>query len=90
MLIEPTDSQTVVESGSSINQVLLFRPGDPSTMTVPFDITDDDVGLETLESYPIIFNTSFNTGINYGLNSMISIADDDGKYLPLIIYHIMC
>ncbi|XP_019849165.1 PREDICTED: uncharacterized protein LOC100640611 [Amphimedon queenslandica] len=77
VIAEPMDSQTVVESGSRINQALLFRPGGASTMNVPFGITDDNVGLETLESYPIIFNTSFNTGVNYGLNSRITITDDD-------------
>ena len=85
MLIEPTDSSTVVGSGSRINEVLMFRPGGPSTITVPsFLINDDNVGLESHEFYPIRFNTSFNRDINYGLNSRITIRDDDGKFLSFV------
>lgn len=68
-------------SGQSISEVITFVAGGATRQSLSsFTIMDDNVGLETVESYPLQFNRTFPSGdIMIGRDSEIRITDDDSE-----------
>ncbi len=75
-----TQPDTVVSSGFLVGGILTFTPSSEISFELPgFSITDDDVALETIESYEISFsNPQPDTNVILGPASTIEIIDDDG------------
>ena len=74
---------TVIVSGVEYSDVLLFPAGTgaltPQSIQ-SFMITDDEVGLETLEQYQLSFvGASRIIAVILGAPTTISITDEDGE-----------
>ena len=71
---------TVESSGFSANVTIAFAPFSLRDQSLPnFFITNDEIGLETVESYPLQFVSSNPSGdVILGSDSSIEIIDDDG------------
>ena len=66
-------------SGFIANTTITFTPfGSTSQMLQGFVIKNDDIALETVESYSITLVSS-NPSISFGSASIIQIIDDDGN-----------
>lgn len=46
---------------------------------VPFDVGDDSVALENVESYTIGLSNPSQPGVNIASSTEIRVADNDGK-----------
>ena len=75
----PSNQPFIVPSADGLNQNGFIFPAGQTTVRVPFVITDDEVGLEDLESYFATLTTSA-AGVNVGAISQtaVEIVDDDG------------
>ena len=61
---------------------ITFLPGAPSTITIPFTITDDGVALEPDEQYNVTLNViSPNMGVSVGNfeTTRVVVVDNDGQ-----------
>lgn len=91
-----TQPSTVGISGSSMNRVIEFTPGGSLTSTVSLGITDDVIGLESVEAYVLSLSlVGINNGVILGSASrnlhstaFISIVDNEGivEWGSLYIY----
>ena len=70
---------SVVVSGFTVNVSVTFNAfSDTYQMLPEFPIKNDDVALESVESY-IISLVSSNPTVNFGFPSIIQIIDDEGN-----------
>lgn len=68
-------------SGTNVNTDVTFSAGGSVQMTVSFPINDDNVALETVESYPLRFGPSSpSAGVTTGVPTDLMINDDDRKH----------
>lgn len=90
LLIGPVrQSDTIVTSGTAIDEVIEFFPSSDIVASVTFNIIDDNVGLETLEAYPLslsVIGTSDgivlgNPARSYYSTTIISITDDESRLI---------
>ncbi len=74
----PSNQPFIIPSAGGLNQNGFTFPAGQTTVRVPFVVTDDEVGLEDLESYIATLTTSA-AGVNVGAISQttIEIVDDD-------------
>ena len=89
LLIGPVrQSDTIVTSGTAVDEIIVFLPSSDNVALVTFNIIDDNVGLETLETYRLslsIVGTSDgivlgNTARSYYSTTIISITDDESTF----------
>ena len=93
LLIGPVrQSDTIVTSGTAVDEIIVFLPSNDNVALVTFNIIDDNVGLETLETYRLslsIVGTSDgivlgNTARSYYSTTIISITDDESRFSYLL------
>ncbi len=82
--IGPSTQTDVEISAAGINSIVEFQGGDdsPDSITVTFDITDDLVALENIESYVVGLTIEGNPeGVAIGMVAMttVNVLDDDGE-----------
>ena len=79
VLLESSPSDGVVISGQTINTTVTFQAQDSQFVFVPVGITDDLVGLENEESFPVQFTSSNpSQQVALGPDAAITINDNDG------------
>ena len=84
-----SQSSNIIDSRIEIDEVVEFLPSSPTSIElVTFDIRDDNVGTEDLESFAVTASLADTTDERIiigsaGLheNAIISIRDDEGKIL---------
>ena len=78
--IDPGQQPDTVEvSGFTVNTTITFTPSSSTSQMLPgFVIKNDDVALESVESYSITLVSS-DPSISFGPASTIEITDDDGN-----------
>ena len=81
--IGPSLQQNIVLSADGINTTVVFEAGSTSNSTnVFFNISDDEVALEPLESYVTVLTLlQSTTSVRLGSPSLtrVNILDDDSK-----------
>ncbi len=93
-MIQPS---TVQISGTPVSEVIEFVPGGSRSANVSFSVNNDNVALETIESYILVIELLTSDEVIIGQpqqqfypSTMIRIIDDDSK-LKLIYYpHLRC
>ena len=77
----PSTQTDVIISADGISETITFPAGPSGSIFATFTITDDDVGLEAVESYVASLELVVpNDGILVDRNTtVINIEDDDGE-----------
>ena len=83
-MIGPSTQQNIVQSADGIDTTVIFKAGFGflNSTSVSFNISNDDVALEELESYNVVLRLPEpTTGIRLGNPSVttVNILDEDGK-----------
>lgn len=86
-IVGPSIQTNIVRSAAVIDEVVVFQAGTnaPSSIAVTFDLTDDDVALEEIETFVVdleILN-NLNNIVMPGIpeKTTINVLDDDGMTL---------
>lgn len=90
-MIGPSAQQNIVQSADGIDTNVTFEAGFGSlnSTSVSFNISNDDIALEVLESYNVVLRLPQpTTGVRLGNLSVtrVNILDDDSKCCANIIY----
>lgn len=75
----PSTQTNIEQSADDIDEVIRFGPGS-SSITVQFDLTDDDVALEDVEQYFVDLSVPPGSGalVVQPERTQINVLDDDG------------
>jgi hypothetical protein len=81
----PSTQTDVVVSAEGINTTVIFQAGTSvsNSISIPFGINDDDVGLEDVETYTVRFEILSSTDLvqpGMPMEAVVSIVDSDRKY----------
>ena len=83
-----TQPSTVQISGTSVNEIIEFLPGESQSAVVSFPVVNDNIALETIESYILVIEAITNDEVIIGLpqeqlypSTDIRIIDDDSEYI---------
>ncbi len=89
LLTTGPSTQTDVEvSAEGIDTTIEFV-GEEDRITISFDITDDNIALENIESYVVGLMIVGNPqGVGIGMIPMttVNIVDDDGEHIYYTVY----
>ncbi|ORU95024.1 MAG: hypothetical protein A6F71_10280 [Cycloclasticus sp. symbiont of Poecilosclerida sp. M] len=88
----PSEQTDVAVSAEGINTIVTFEagPGASDSIFISFGINDDEVGLEAVETYTVVFEILSSTDLVFpGMitETTVNILDTDSKnnytYIPL-------
>ena len=90
-LAGPSNNTGIIRSAAGISETKTF-PAGSSSITFNFDLTDDNVGLEALESYIASLQlVGSPLGIETGVclvETTVNVEDDDSMYkIHFVLYH---
>ena len=78
----PSTQTNIERSADGINEVIIFGagPSADNSITVQFDLTDDDVALEDVEQYFVSLSVPPGSGalVVQPERTQINVLDDDG------------
>ena len=74
----PSVQTEIVQSAAGISSVITFQPTGPKMIDIEFNITNDVVALEVVETYSV--RLSPPSGVNLGAipTTNVVVVDDDG------------
>ena len=80
----PSNQRNIERSAAGINEIITFPagPDGPNTIRVSFNLTDDDVALEDIESYVVdltVQPSSPGVTVEEPERTRINVLDDDGE-----------
>ena len=78
--IGPSDQDNIERSADGIDTTITF-PADQNTVEVSFTLTDDNVGLEDIESYLVsleLIGTPVGVDIGDIPEATVNVLDDEG------------
>ena len=74
----PSAQTDIVRSADGISSVITFQPNGPRTIDVEFDITNDDVALEAVETYTVRLSPPSGVILGAIPTTNVEVTDDDG------------
>lgn len=69
----------VRNNGPTFNNRITFTARDVQTVMVAFNVSDDSVARENLESYTVGLSNPSMTGVNIASSTNVRISDNDGN-----------
>lgn len=89
LLTGPSTQTNIEQSAAGIDQVVTFGAGPdaPNSISITFDLTDDDVALEAVERYVAslsVVDPSSGVRVVQPSVTTINVLDDDGGYTVAI------
>ena len=89
LLAGPSTQTNIEQSAAGIDQVVTFGAGPdaPNTISIMFNLTDDDVALEAIERYVAslsVVDSSSGVIVTQPSVTTINVLDDDGVHTVAI------
>ena len=90
--IGPSDQDNIERSADGIDTTITF-PADQNTVEVSFTLTDDNVGLEDIESYLVsleLIGTPVGVDIGDIPEATVNVLDDEGWSTSVVMISKLC